>query len=572
MYFALVQNIALLVALTFLHSLLVRRLSGHRLLPLVSGLLFGAVVLVGMKTPVVLQPGLIFDGRSIILAVAGLFGGPLTAGIAATIGAAYRLWLGGVGAAAGVAVIIGSAGIGVGWHYLRRRHSGCESIFALYLFGVIVHLWMIACMTALPTAIVAQVLTTISLPVLLLYPPATLLVCLLFLQMQRHREAEEALRRERNQLNALVQAIPDLLFDLGLDGRYYACHARQNEKLAAPSSELIGRTVAEVMPADAAAVCLAALQEAAEKGQSSGRQFMLGLEDGSHWFELSVARKQVAPGESLRFIVLSRDISERKQIEEQLRHAKEAAETANRAKSVFLANMSHEIRTPMNGVIGMTHLLRFTELTPTQQDYLESLELSAANLLSLISDILDLSKIEAGKVELEYTDFSLRQAISDLVATQIAHAYEKRLQIIPQVADEIPQLVSGDQLRCKQILLNLLNNAIKFTDQGSITIRAGMVAQSEGQLVVRLTVTDTGIGMTPEVLQRVFASFEQADNSTTRKYGGTGLGLSISRQLAELMGGRIWAESVPGVGSSFHLELPFPVRPASGSDRQTGTP
>ncbi len=226
----------------------------------------------------------------------------------------------------------------------------------------------------------------------------------------------------------------------------------------------------------------------------------------------------------------------------------------------------------MNGVIGMTHLLRFTELTPTQQDYLESLELSAANLLSLISDILDLSKIEAGKVELEYTDFSLRQAISDLVATQIAHAYEKRLQIIPQVADEIPQLVSGDQLRCKQILLNLLNNAIKFTDQGSITIRAGIVARSEGQLVIRLTVTDTGIGMTPEVLQRVFASFEQADNSTTRKYGGTGLGLSISRQLAELMGGRIWAESVPGAGSSFHLELPFPVRPASGSDRQTGTP
>ena len=259
------------------------------------------------------------------------------------------------------------------------------------------------------------------------------------------------------------------------------------------------------------------------------------------------------------------------EIEERLA-AECRAEAANEAKSEFLANMSHEIRTPMNGVIGMTHLLRFTELTPTQQDYLESLELSAANLLSLISDILDLSKIEAGKVELEYTDFSLRQAISDLVATQIAHAYEKRLQIIPQVADEIPQLVSGDQLRCKQILLNLLNNAIKFTDQGSITIRAGMVAQSEGQLVVRLTVTDTGIGMTPEVLQRVFASFEQADNSTTRKYGGTGLGLSISRQLAELMGGRIWAESVPGVGSSFHLELPFPVRPASGSDRQTGTP
>jgi CheY-like chemotaxis protein len=221
--------------------------------------------------------------------------------------------------------------------------------------------------------------------------------------------------------------------------------------------------------------------------------------------------------------------------------------------------MSHEIRTPMNGIFGMVQLLRFTSLTAEQEEYLYNLEISSRNLLSLLNDILDLSKIESGKITLEYLDFSLRHCIQEVVATQISLIHQKRLQLVTSIADTIPELLHGDPLRFKQILLNLLGNAIKFTDTGSITIAADITARQGTTITLCLTISDTGIGMTPEAMTRIFAPFEQADNSTTRTHGGTGLGLTICRRLTELMGGQIRVESVAGQGSSFFVELPFVV-------------
>jgi signal transduction histidine kinase/ActR/RegA family two-component response regulator len=569
-YLSLIQNVGLLVALTFVHGLLIRRAGQQRSgYTLVSGLLFGSVALVGMMTPMVFQPGLIFDGRSIIIAVAGLFGGPVTAGIAAVMAASYRYWLGGVGAPVGIMVIVGTAGIGVAGYYLRRRYARVGSLPGLYGFGLLVHLWMLICMSFLPAPLAHTVLRTIALPVLLIYPFATLLVCQLFLQMERHIAVELAWKEERSNLASLIQAIPDLLFEVGLDGRYYNCYARDPDKLVKPAEQLVGRTVGEMMPSPAAEVCLEALQEAHISGHSHGRQLLLPVPSGERWFELSVARKTGPVTDQPRFVVLSRDISDRKQHEKELLAARYAAEAASRAKSEFLANMSHEIRTPMNGVIGMAQLLRFTNPTGEQTEYLDNLELSCNNLLALISDILDLSKIESGKLELEQTDFSLQQTVEDLLATQRHRISQKGLELRLELQPQLPILVRGDPLRFKQILLNLLGNAIKFTESGSITVALTGEPAEQQRLRVRLTVKDTGIGMSEEALQRIFNPFEQADNSNTRKYGGSGLGLAICRRLAALMGGSITATSVAGQGSSFMVNLVFE---AAEADLQTLQP
>jgi PAS domain S-box-containing protein len=341
------------------------------------------------------------------------------------------------------------------------------------------------------------------------------------------------------------------------EGRFLRVNRTLCEFVGHSEAELLALTFQEITHPDDLAADLAQVRRLlAGEARTYQMEKRYRRRDGCWvWALLGVSLVQDAEGKPLHFVSQVQDITASKQAEEALRRASTAAEAASRAKSEFLANMSHEIRTPMNGILGMTDLILETELTREQREFVGLVKSSADALLTVINDVLDFSKIEAGKLDLDPVPFSVRDVVGDTLKTLAVRAHAKGLELAYDMHADVPELATGDAHRVRQVLTNLVGNAVKFTERGEVVVRCERVPEAGDAIRLRFAVADTGIGIPPNKLQAVFEPFTQADGSTTRKYGGTGLGLTICQRLVELMGGRIWAESTPGTGSTFFFEI-----------------
>ncbi|TVQ85494.1 MAG: response regulator [Chromatiaceae bacterium] len=376
------------------------------------------------------------------------------------------------------------------------------------------------------------------------------------LEEQVHERTEE-LRRNREELQAILDNSPVLIHVKDSAGRYTLVNHRWAELAQIPEDQALGHTDAEVFPPALAAELSRDDHRVLVDGQAyqvEDIRHHAGQDLVFYTYKFPLLDDR---GRPYGICGISHDVTELKRAEQELRQARDLAEDANRAKSDFLANMSHEIRTPLNAIIGMTHLALGTDLTPRQRSFIDKTHRSAQSLLGIINDILDFSKIEAAKLSLESTGFRLTEVLEDLATTIGLKAEDKGIELLFDCDPDIPDALLGDPLRLGQILINLGNNAVKFTEDGEILVCTRLLESDNQHLKLHFSIHDTGIGLTPTQQARLFRPFTQADSSTTRRFGGTGLGLAICKRLVGLMGGDIWVESTPEVGSVFHFTARF---------------
>src|SRR5262249_16443650 len=348
----------------------------------------------------------------------------------------------------------------------------------------------------------------------------------------QRKEAEEALRDSEALYQSLVETLPLNIIRKDLQGQFTFGNALFCQTTGKSLEELIGKTDFDFYPRHLAEKYREDDRRVIETGQALDLVEEHQQPDGKKLY-VQVIKTPVydANGDAIGIQIIFWDVTDRKTAEEAMQRAKDAAESANRAKSVFLANISHEIRTPMNAIIGMTELVLETPLTIEQREYLDLVKKSADSLLSVINDVLDFSKVEAGKLDLDHIDFNLRDTLGDVLNTIAPRAHQKRIELACHVPVEIPDGVVGDPVRLGQIIMNLVGNAIKFTGRGEVVVDVECTARDQDEIWLHFAVADTGIGVPADKVDLIFEAFAQADGSTTRKYGGTGLGLAIAKRL-----------------------------------------
>ena len=527
-----------------------------------------------MLTPLHFAPGVIFDGRSIVLSVAGVVGGGVTAIISTAIAGAYRYWLGGAGAVVGVVVAIQSGLIGVMAKHLWQRNPREPGLAQFFGLGLIVQIAMFAAFTQVPGGVGYKFVSDAGVYVLIFYPLATMLLCQIF-NDHRHRLIDQhAIARERGFLRTLIDTLPDLVWLKDPHGAYLACNRKFERFLGASEARIVGKTDYDFVSKELADFFRENDRKAMEKDRVSINEEEIQFADDGHseLLETTKVPMRDSAGNLIGVLGIGHDITERRrnevEIDQHRRHlgelvkertaeleaAKEAAEVANHAKSAFLANMSHELRTPLNAILGFSNIMRANSLlSESDRSYLDIINRSGEHLLTLINDVLEVAKIEAGRLQLNDAPFDLGAMVRDVTDMMRVRAEEKGLRMLIDQSSEFPRYISGDEARLRQVLINLIGNAVKFTEAGGVTLRLGTKRNASSHLMIE--VEDTGPGIAPEDQQRIFEPFVQLANLADNK--GTGLGLTITRQFVQLMKGRLTLESVLGKGSLFRVDLPL---------------
>jgi len=594
----LLQNTAILLAFSMLYeNIWMKNESVVKLSKkIITGFIIGAIGIVIMFTPWKMAPGIVFDTRSVVLSVTGLFFGTIPTGIAMIITATLRIIQGGDGMWMGTAVIFTSGSIGVLWRKLRPFWQKRNYRLELLIMGLIVHAVMSACTIFLPPEKIWDTFSTIALPLIFIYSPATLLLGMLMVNQEKNwknRLAKEKLRAMEKKFNKIFESgnISGNIVSVILDrkGNITFCNNYLLEITQYAYHELIGKSWIDMLiPEKNRSEMKGFFDQIVSHGNStsqyeneiitkSGEQLYIS------WFNLSLESNRL---ENKGLASIGVNITNRKALEDKLKEkndeieaqnekliianreletAKLKAEESDFVKTAFLQNMSHEIRTPMNAVIGFSGLISKSNLTAEKlKSYVTIISNSAKQLLSIVTDILTISSIDAKQEKLNLIPFNLNNMLEDLHIIFKSQAKNDEISLLLEKGlNESQSEIYADQTKLTQILTNLLGNALKFTEKGFVSfgyqkkIINDNGSEKAEQEILEFFVKDTGIGISKEMASKVFERFRQADLSINKKYGGTGLGLAISKAFAELMGGNIRLESEKGEGSTFYLTIPY---------------